>query len=163
MTIEEYNKCVDEYSDRAYRFILANIKDKDVAKDILQDCFEKMWLKHENINFEKAKSYLFTSAYHTLIDYIRKNKRIIKLEQHDTLQNSYQQTFHYQNMKEVIENALNTLSNIQKSVLLLRDYEGYEYKEIAELTGLSESQVKVNIFRARLKMREYIGKIENII
>jgi RNA polymerase sigma-70 factor (ECF subfamily) len=55
------------------------------------------------------------------------------------------------------------LPEIQKSVLLLRDYEGYSYDEIGDLTNLSTSQVKVYIFRARKFMKTYIGKMEVVI
>ena len=51
----------------------------------------------------------------------------------------------------------------QRSVILLRDYEGYSYKEISELTGLSESQVKVYIYRGRLFLKEKIGRVEILI
>jgi DNA-directed RNA polymerase specialized sigma24 family protein len=46
---------------------------------------------------------------------------------------------------------------------MLRDFEGYTYEEIGEITGLNESQVKVYIYRARLALKEYIGSIENVI
>jgi RNA polymerase sigma-70 factor (ECF subfamily) len=48
-------------------------------------------------------------------------------------------------------------------VVLLRDYEGYAYDQIGEITGLTESQVKVYIFRARVSLRNYIGKLENVL
>jgi RNA polymerase sigma factor (sigma-70 family) len=74
-------------------------------------------------------------------------------------------TTHQQNhdLKSILDQALNTLSDIQKSVILLRDYEGYNYKEIAEVTGLNLSQVKVYIFRGRQKLKNYIGKMDVVI
>ena len=55
------------------------------------------------------------------------------------------------------------MSEIQRSVVMLRDYEGYPYDEIGEITGLSESQVKVYIFRARKALKQYIGKLEMVV
>jgi len=75
VTISDYNRCVDRYSDNLYRFILKNIRDEGKAQDVVQDTFEKMWVKRENIAAEKARSYLFTAGYHTMIDRIRKEKR----------------------------------------------------------------------------------------
>lgn len=72
MTVTEYNQCVDSYSDSLYRFILKHIKDEDVAKDIVQDTYEKVWRKVNDIESTNAKSYLFTAAHHTLVDYTRK-------------------------------------------------------------------------------------------
>jgi len=63
----------------------------------------------------------------------------------------------------VLTEALDKLPEIQRSVLLLRDYEGYNYAEIAEITGLNESQVKVYIFRARQTMKDYIKKLELVV
>ena len=74
MTVTEFNKCVDEHSNGLYRFILKNIRNSDQAQDIVQDTFEKIWLKVDSIPYEKSKSYLFTTAYHTMIDKIRRQK-----------------------------------------------------------------------------------------
>ena len=75
MTITEYNLAVDNYSDRLYRFVLKSIKDVHAAQDIVQDSYEKLWKNRENVDGKKVKSYLFTTAYHTMIDRIRKEKR----------------------------------------------------------------------------------------
>ncbi len=66
-------------------------------------------------------------------------------------------------MKKVIDMALSKLNDIQRSVIMLRDYEGYSYEEIGKITGLNESQVKVYIYRARLSMKEFIGTLENVV
>jgi RNA polymerase sigma-70 factor (ECF subfamily) len=66
-------------------------------------------------------------------------------------------------LQEVLTEALEKLPEIQRSVVLLRDYEGYNYAEIAEITGLNESQVKVYIFRARQTMKDYIKKLELVV
>jgi len=69
----------------------------------------------------------------------------------------------YNDLKEILKVALEKLPEIQKSVIMLRDYEGYSYQEIGEITQLNESQVKVYIFRARKTLRNYLGKLENVI
>jgi len=161
MTVSEYNKCVDNFSDGVYRFILHNIKDKDDAKDIVQDTFEKLWMTHANVNFEKAKSYIFTTAYRTMIDKIRRAKKSTRME--DAHLNTLTTERHYTDIKQVLNEALTKLPEIQKSVIMLRDYEGYNYQEIGEITNLNESQVKVYIYRARTFLKEYIGKVENVL
>jgi len=161
MTLEEYNKSVDLYSDGVFRFILKNIKDEDEAKDIVQDTYEKLWIKSSDVSFLKVKSYLFSAAYHTMIDKIRKNKRLTSIGEYSDSVGTY--TGHYTGLSEVLNEALDKLPEIQKSVILLRDYEGYPYNEIAEITKLSESQVKVYIYRGRLALKKYIGKIEVLV
>lgn len=161
MNSNQYNQCVDLHSDGVYRFILHNIRDKELAKDIVQDAFEKMWLNVGNIQFEKSKSYLYTTAYHTMLDKIRRAKKQGSWAEVDESQYSHQRD--YSGLKAILTDALNRLPEIQKTVILLRDYEGYSYEEIGEITNLNESQVKVYIYRARLAMKEFIGKIENVV
>ena len=161
MTVQEYNKSVDQYSDGVYRFILKNIKDQDEAKDIVQDTYEKLWIRAGEVSFQKVKSYLFSAAYHTMIDKIRKNKRLTSISDYNDELGTY--TDSYTGLSEVLDEALNKLSEVQRSVILLRDYEGYAYHEIAEITQLSESQVKVYIYRGRLALKKYIGSIEALV
>lgn len=161
MTLNEYNICVDDYSDGIFRFILKNICDEDKAKDVVQDTYEKLWKKIENVNYEKVKSYLFTTAYHTMIDMIRKDKRKVNLEQANV--EDMLTTDTYSDLKEILDKAVDKLPEIQKSVILLRDYEGYSYNEIAEITGLNESQVKVYIYRARVFLKKHLKSIDLVI
>jgi len=161
MTASEYNKCVDDFSDGVYRFILHNTRDKDEAKDVVQDTFEKLWMTHTNVSYEKAKSYIFTTAYRTMIDKIRRAKKSARMEDYhlDELKTERQ----YSDVKEVLREAVSKLPEIQKSVIMLRDYEGYSYQEIGAITNLNESQVKVYIYRARTFLKEYIGSVENVL
>jgi RNA polymerase sigma-70 factor (ECF subfamily) len=161
VTPAEYNISVDKHADGIYRFILHNIKDEDDAKDIVQDTFEKCWKNHANVQYEKAKSYLFTTAHHTMIDKIRRAKKMEPMTDEDYNSHSHQKQ--YTGIKEVLNEALSKLPEIQKSVILLRDYEGYSYEEIGEIAGLNESQVKVYIYRARVFLKEYIGSMSNVI
>ncbi len=161
MTVEEYNRCVDLYSDNVFRFILKSLNNEEKAKDIVQDCFEKLWVKVDSVFYKKVRSYIFSTAYHTMIDLIRKEKN------HDLYMKNYPgttfHTTHYNDLNEVLHQLILQLPDVQRSVILLRDYEGYSYKEIAEITGLSESQVKVYIYRGRLFLKERIGKVETLL
>ena len=162
MTTVEYNSCADIYSDGVYRFILKNIKDRDTAQDIVQESYVRMWERVKDISYEKARAYLFTTAYHTMIDHIRKNKRISSME------DSYTETHDespgtYNDHKEIINEAVTRLPEIQRSAIMLRDYEGYSYEEIGDILKLNESQVKVYIFRARTFLKQYIGSLDLVL
>jgi RNA polymerase sigma-70 factor (ECF subfamily) len=161
MTVEEYNQAVDAYADNLYRFIIKNLKDAPMAEDIIQDTFEKLWVRLEEVSAQKVRSYLFTTAYHTMIDCIRKEKRYLKLDQTGVYEES--RTEQYSDLGEILEKAVQNLPEDQKAVVMLRDYEGYSYREIAEITGLTETQVKVYIYRARVFLKNYIGSMEKVI
>lgn len=152
---------MDLYSDSLYRFILKHIRDEDVAKDIVQDTYEKVWRKVNDIESSNAKSYMFTAAHHTLVDYTRKAKK--QGDYNEVIENSLKHEKHYTDIKQILNVALDKLPEIQKSVVLLRDYEGYDYSEIGKITNLTESQVKVYIFRARAFLKNYIGRLEAVI
>jgi RNA polymerase sigma-70 factor (ECF subfamily) len=161
MTRNEYNRIVDEHADGLYRFILKNLRDKEKARDIVQEAFTKVWLKKDEIEVTKSKSYLFTTAYHTMIDLIRKDERSVRLELHHQ---SNEKSFNtYSDLKDVLDEALTQLPEIQRTVVLLRDYEGYSYAEIGEITLLSEAQVKVYIFRARMTLKSYITSLDKVL
>ena len=161
MTEREYNECVNLYADNVYRFILKNLGHNEDAKDVVQGAFEKLWINRAQVDNERCKSYLFTVAYNQMIDHIRKNKRIsYKEEFNDNAKGSVAPK---QDTKRILDEALSKLGEKQRSLVLLKDYEGYSYEEIGQITGLNESQVKVYLHRARLQLREYIVSPENVI
>lgn len=158
MTRKEYNEAVELYADNLYRFIVKHTQNKMLAEDIVQETFAKVWEKHETIAASKAKSYLFTTAYHQLIDEIKKEKRTTDKEIEDY--KNEESLTHLFDVQKTLNEAVNQLPEIQKTVVLLRDYEGYNYSEISEITSLSESQVKVYIFRARQALKDYLKSAE---
>jgi RNA polymerase sigma factor (sigma-70 family) len=161
MTRKDYNNCVELYADSVYRFILKNIRDSEKARDIVQEAFTKVWHKSEDIDVAKSKSYLFTTAYNTMIDVIRKEERMTRLEDRHRMHETSFNT--YSDLKEVLDEAMKQLPEIQRTAVLLRDYEGYSYQEIGEITGLNEAQVKVYIFRARTSLKNYIKQLDYVL
>ena len=161
MTEREYNECVKTYADNVYRFILKNLRHEEDARDVVQTAFEKMWRNRDDIDPVKCKSYLFTVAYHQMIDHIRKVKRVQLREEFKAELKVQDKPVN--NLKKVLEEALARLSETQRSLVLLKDYEGYSYDEIGKITGLSESQVKVYLHRARVQLKDYLVKIENVM
>ncbi|HUS02390.1 MAG TPA: RNA polymerase sigma factor [Chitinophagaceae bacterium] len=161
MTEKEYNECVSRYADNVYRFILKNIGHKEDAQDVVQTAFEKLWVNRDHVDNERSKSYLFTVAYHQMIDHIRKQKRITLQEEFKAEAGVIDRQQH--NVKKILDEALSKLGETQRSLVLLKDYEGYNYQEIGKITGLSESQVKVYLHRARLQLKTYLVRRENVI
>jgi RNA polymerase sigma factor (sigma-70 family) len=161
MTVKEYNRSVEEYADPVYRFIRGNLKDNERANDIVQDSYERLWLHVSELEYPVVKSWLFSTAYHIMIDIIRREKRITNLE--ILPEKEAMEDLQYNDLNEILHKALDLLPENQKTSVMLRDYEGYSYKEIGEITGLSEGQVKINIYRGRLALKNYIGKIESVL
>ena len=163
MTTQEYNKAVLSLSHRLYGYVFKSLRDEDDANDIVQDAFMKLWQHRENVEVEKAKSWLFTTAHNALINFVKKHSRMQSMEGSSYLEPSENSNSTNFELKEVIDRCLKNLPEIQRSILLLRDMEGYSYEEIGEMLKLNESQVKVYLFRARQKMKDQIKDISNLI
>ena len=161
MTEKEFNECVTSYADNVYRFILKNLRHEEDARDVVQTAFEKLWRNRQEVEAGKSKSYLFTIAYHQMIDHIRKVKRV---QLRDEFREESKVTeSSAPGLKKVLERALARLNETQRSLVLLKDYEGYSYEEIGQITGLNESQVKVYLHRARIQLKNYLVSLEKLI
>jgi RNA polymerase sigma-70 factor (ECF subfamily) len=161
MTEKEYNECVNLYADNVFRFIVKNIRHTEDARDVVQTAFEKMWRTRETVETGKAKSFLFTVAYNQMIDHLRKTKRISLQDNFTTDSRVQEQPAHQ--ARKTLQEALNRLNETQRSLVMLKDYEGYTYEEIGRITGLNESQVKVYLHRARLLLKNYLVSPENVL
>src|SRR5829696_6209234 len=161
MTEKEYNDCVSQYADNVYRFILKNLRHEEDSRDVVQTAFEKLWRNREDVDGTKSKSYLFTVAYNGMIDHLRKAKRISLRDEFKAEARVYSKE--HNNTRAILDAALARLSETQRSLVMLKDYEGYSYEEIGRIMNLNESQVKVYLHRARLQLKEYIVKVENVI
>jgi RNA polymerase sigma factor (sigma-70 family) len=161
MTAEEYNDCVKLYADGLYRFMLKSTRQTEDARDLVQSSFEKLWEHRSGVDVLKSKSYLFTIGYHKMIDLNRKNSRMEFRESVPDQMVQAQRTT--PRLKELLEKALNRLNERQRALVLLKDYEGYSYEEIAEITGLNITQVKVTLHRARLILKEWLVSVEHVL
>jgi RNA polymerase sigma-70 factor (ECF subfamily) len=140
---------------------MKNLRLEEDARDIVQSAFEKLWKHRESVENSKSKSFLFTVAYNQMIDHIRKVKRVsLKDDFNENIKVGYQ---NHSNIKKTLMEALNRLNETQRSLVMLKDYEGYNYEEIGEIMGLNPSQVKVYLHRARLTLRDYLVSPENVL
>jgi RNA polymerase sigma-70 factor (ECF subfamily) len=140
--------------------MLKSTRQAEDARDLVQSSFEKLWQHRTEVNVLKCKSYLFTIAYHKMIDMNRKNSR---LEFREILPDQQETRSANPRLKDILEKAIGRLNERQRSLVLLKDYEGYSYEEIAEITGLNITQVKVTLHRARLQLKEWLVSVENVL
>ncbi len=162
MDKEEYEETVRNVADALYRFAYRLCKDQDEAKDLVQESFMRLWAHRSEVGIPKA--FLFQTAYRQFLD-SRKHEKVrqdyagfalYKSKERERMQPLFPERGE---LKEMLDRALDTLPPVQKAVVLLRDYEGYSYEEIGEISGLSDAQVKTYIFRARVALRKYIGEL----
>jgi RNA polymerase sigma factor (sigma-70 family) len=158
----QYNDAVKSYARNIFRFVFKNVKDKDAANDLVQDCYLKLWQNRDSVDHTKVKSWLFSVAHHAMINYVKAEARKTDL---DNVEVNRISTGSSQDpdLKELIERSLQELPPLQRSVILLRDYEGYNYKEIGEILQLSEAQVKVYLFRGRQRIKDSLKTLSAVL
>ncbi|MFI5148092.1 MAG: RNA polymerase sigma factor [Bacteroidia bacterium] len=161
MTKKEHNQFIALYADELYRFIKGHLRDYHWTKDVQQEVFKQLWEERDKVDIKKVKPYLFQAANHTLIN---QKKRDTFRKQADT--EGFDETVHpkeYPDVRDIVEEAMDLLPVDEKAVAHLRIFGNYEYQEIAELLDMSYDEVKKKVFRARLALKRYLGKVENLL
>ncbi len=161
ISTQEYDRAVKEYTKGIFRFLHKSLKDQAAASDLVQDCYLKLWQNRDKVNPLKIKPWLFSVAHRAMLDYLAECGRKVPLDADVQAPHVFQDTQF--DTRAVLDRALAELPPLQKSIILLRDLEGYEYREIGAMLGLSESQVKVYLFRARQKVKNHIKELAHVL
>ena len=155
MTENDYKQYINMYSNGVLRYLAKNLQDIDDAKDILQDTFIALWDNKDKIQNGKAKNWLFTTAHNRMLKLIRYRKvrqNTVNIDQEAALVQSSEK--HRYDSLQQIDVLLQNLSETMKQCLMLKEWSGFSIKEIASIMQICEEYVKINIFRAKIKLRE---------
>ncbi|MGZ5273014.1 MAG: RNA polymerase sigma factor [Kaistella sp.] len=161
MTQTIFKETVFCLKDEMYRFAKRFVMSSDEAEDVVQDLMIKFWQKKEELaTFGNLKSYAMRSV---------KNECLNRLKHHDVkmgfadfqLHRSELYQIETNNLKEHILQFIKQLPEKQKAVIHLKDVEEYDNSEIAEMLDMEENAVRVNLMRARQKIKEQITQLMN--
>lgn len=153
-----YTHAVKAHSDALLRFVAKHLRDRDEAKDIVQESFLRLWTRLDAVTVTGARSYLFSTAHRLIVDRTRRRKYLDRYEDRHEAVLTVQQP--KAGLRGALDAALARLSERQRALVLLRDRDGHSYADIATLTGLDVDRVKVYLFRARQAMRSQLGGLE---
>lgn len=152
--------------DKLFRLALRITQNSAEAEDIVQDTMIKVWDKrNEWQQLESVEAYCLTVCRNLAIDRSQlkatQNEELTEETQEKPDASSpYEDLVHEERM-QLVHRLFNQLPEKQRSIMQLRDIEGKSYKEIADILNLTEEQVKVNLFRARQRIKQQYTKIEN--
>ncbi|MDR1274612.1 MAG: RNA polymerase sigma factor, partial [Odoribacteraceae bacterium] len=121
MNREDYNRSVDQFADHVFRFIYKMCRSREMAEDVVQDSFMRLWEVLSSVDREKARAFLFTTAYRRAVDVLRREKKYAEVESLETRAGTCSAGEF--DLHELLEAALDRLPAVQRTVLLLRDYE----------------------------------------
>lgn len=170
MSDEQHNICNSKTFESTYqayakdlrRFIFYKTQDIDLAEDILQETFIKLWDNCSKVDIEKVKSYLYTVATNIFLNMMKHNK-VVRKHQHHLSKNYTNESPEFimleKEFMDKLEHTIQSLPEKQREVFLLNRIEKKKYKEIAEHLGISIKAVEKRMHLALLVIRKEIGNI----
>ncbi len=161
---ESFENIVGRVRTKASRFARSIVEDSDEAQDIVQDVFEKLWLRRSELeNISNIDAYIMSSVRNLSLD--RKRNRQNREGKHQLLRNEIPLTttidIDHLDTASIVQRAMTALPERQREVVHLRDIEGYQIEEISSVIGADPPTTRVLLSRGRLKLRELLTQIRN--
>jgi RNA polymerase sigma factor (sigma-70 family) len=166
MVASDFKIKVLPVSKKVLRFATHFLKDEDEARDVVQDVFLKLWQKREELDqIENMEAFAMRMTRNRCLDIIRASRTVhmdaetdrqlkqVSIDVHSKIELS--------EAASQVKQLIARLPDLQRQVMQLRDVDQLEYEEIAELTGLQVNAIRVNLSRARKKVRDEYLKMNS--
>lgn len=163
MNTETFKKEVFTLKDKLFRFSKRILNDRTEAEDVVQDVLLKLWdMRDELSKYNSLEALAMTTTKNLSLD--RARRKNTRYEKSDSIRYETQTIDNSDKVENnelgiIIKNAINNLKEPQKTIMHLRDIEEYEYSEIEPIVGMNTETIRVNLSRARKKVREEISKV----
>ena len=161
---KKFRNTIIPLADKLFRLALSITGNKQDAEDVVQDAMLNVWQKRDEWDkISNLEGYCIRSARNIALDKIslKDNQLVSMPDKIDFYGFDPEKSFENIERVETIQKMTKSLSEKQRTVFLLKDMEGLSYKEICEVMNIPEEQVKVNLFRARQKIKELMDSYEN--
>lgn len=166
MKQQEFIALTTHFHQPMFRLAKRLLVSVDASKDAVQDVLLKMWeRKDELLHINSLEAYAMQMTKNYCLDQLRlksnQNLRLVYSKQNDSEaeDSAIEETNEWQKEKlNAIKKVIESLPDKQKLVIQLRDLEGYEFEKIADITGMTEVSIRVNLSRARKKIKDELVK-----
>ena len=156
----EFRKWVDEYQDQAWTLARYILKDASEAQDATQEAFVKLWNNRNAIDRGRVKPWLMRVTRNHCLDRLRRRRPEQEFVEYQAADNNGPARGAEQSeLGMILSRAIGALKEPYRSLVVLRDIEQHSYEEVAGVTELSLSQVKVYLHRARKQLREQLAEV----
>jgi RNA polymerase sigma factor (sigma-70 family) len=158
MNPEDFKKQVLPLKNKLFRFANRLLEDREEAEDMVQEVYIKLWNRRDKLDeYRSVEALAMVTTRNLCLDKIRNRK--IKTEklkdlQHEMMESQQEEKKDLSDIIQKVHQIIQTLPEQQRMIIQLRDIEGYDFEEIAELLEMNENAVRVNLSRARKKIRE---------
>lgn len=156
MKEEEFQLRIMSLKDKIFRLAKSMLGSIPEAEDLTQDVFEKLWSGRYTLGQQgNLDGYIMTSVKNRCIDKIRSNKlrQADELNDNTAYETPTGKDIDREHVKLLLERFMGELPEKQRAILHLRDIEGYDFDEIAEIMGIDEPTVRVYLSRARKTLK----------
>jgi len=164
MNLQEFQKTVVPLRDKLFRFAKRFLDNTEEAEDAVQEVFIKLWNRREKLDeYRSVEALAMVTTKNFCLDKIKVRRYPVESMDHHRLflENIPGETrADHSDLMSGVHRAIKTLPEQQQMVIHLRDVEGYEFKEIAEILAMNENAVRVNLSRARKRIREMLINTE---
>jgi len=157
-----FDELFRSHSKELHNFLYYKYGEDNNPGDLVQEAFLKLWDNCHKITLDKARSFLFTVANNQMLNELSKKKTVInyaKQKPKDHTLESPEYIMEENEYMDRLQNAIENLTEEQRTAFLLNRIEGKKHKEIAEMLGISRKAVEKRIYKALDKIREKIGDI----
>src|SRR5262245_17874763 len=171
LEIDDFERLVEQYRTRIFRFVFASVRDMDLAETLTQDCFWKAYRHRDAFRGEcSVTTWLMKIAVNLVRDHVRTRRfqfwkkasrvRIEEIQNWPLRSISPEEKAAVNEQVQAVWEATKTLSEKQRTVFLLRFVEDLDTPEIAQTAGLTENAVNVHLFRAIRGIRKRLGNLK---
>jgi RNA polymerase sigma-70 factor (ECF subfamily) len=163
MTPQQFNDNILPLKDKMYRFACRLVEDAEEAQDLVQEVFVRLWDRKGDIQqYKSIEAYALTMTRNLCIDWLRTSGRL-RMDDPTEMDLADPVTpYDLTEMRDTVIRINHLISHLpeqQKVILHLRDIEGYDFDEIAAILGLNLNVIRVNLSRARKKIKEQLVKV----
>ena len=158
--INKYRQFYEEYKNKLFRYLMFRCGDYEVARDIMQESFTRHYQCSRN-STDASPAFLYTIARNALVDYQRHENNYTLIQDYEPQPSQdLEADLIVREECRIVAAAFNTLPRADREILALV-VSGLPYREIGQLLGLSEANIKVRVHRARVRLRDMIQKGDN--
>jgi RNA polymerase sigma-70 factor (ECF subfamily) len=154
------------YYEPLYQFAGKFVKDGQIAEDIVQNVFTKLWALRTKQNIEtNLKSYLYKMVYNQSLNYLKREQRTVSLDKTEVIptddSNSPEENLAEKELQQKVHQAIEKLPTQCRHVYRMKRYNHLKYHEIAEILGISVNTVKTHMKRALKSLLEQLDSFLN--
>lgn len=151
-----------KYSPKVFRFAFSYFKSKEKSEEIVQEAFLRIWRDRNNLNPDLSfNSYLLTISKNLIVDCVRKNSvesffKSSLIRKWESSNNYVENEVVTNELKEVVNEAINNLPSKRRRIFTLVRYENLSYSEISKRLGVSKKTIESQMTKAQKSIRNYL-------